>query len=310
VSRAQHYPTEEGITLILTATLRRLRAWFLAPVLSPPVKPAQVPPSTSTQLLLELQYRQLRHVGAPLPRVHEVGFRVYSESDEDGILHYIFSLIGTRTRILVDLGACKLEGSNTANLLINHGWTGLLIDGDEQHIKDLQDLYGACRDTHHYPPKCVAAWITAENVNDLIRSAGIEGEIDLLAIDLDGVDYWILKEIEVVRPRVVVVEYQCILGPERCVSVPYRPDFKPIFDGPYAVYNSASLAAFVKLGRRKGYRLVGCQRYGYNAFFVRDDLASHELPEISPRVCFEHPFPRWAMATLYDKVRDKEWVEV
>ena len=234
------------------------------------------------------------------PRLYEVGFRVYSESDEDGILNYIFSLIGTVNRTLVDLGASKLEGSNTASLLINHGWTGLLIDGDEQRIKDLRELYAACLDTHHYPPKCVAAWITAENINELIRSARIEGEIDLLAIDLDGVDYWIWKAIDAVRPRVVAVEYQCILGPERCVTVPYRPDFKPIFEGPYAVYNSASLAAFVKLGRQKGYRLVGCQRYGYNAFFVRDDLAREDLPEVSPRECFNHPFPLWAMETFLE----------
>ncbi len=89
--------------------MRRLRAWFLAPVLDASVKPiGQAPPSSSTQLLLALQYRQLRHAGAPLPRLHEAGFRVYSESDEDGILHYIFSLIGTVNRTLVDLGASKL----------------------------------------------------------------------------------------------------------------------------------------------------------------------------------------------------------
>jgi len=90
--------------LELTAALRRLRAWFLATVLGASVKPiSQVPPSASTQLLLALQYRQPRHVGAPLPRLNEVGFRVYSESAEDGILHYIFSLIGTanRTRVTI-----------------------------------------------------------------------------------------------------------------------------------------------------------------------------------------------------------------
>jgi hypothetical protein len=295
---------------ILTDPLRRLRAWLLAPVLTASARSGGPRPTAESQLLLALQYRQLRHAGAPLPGLRDVGFRVYSESDEDGILHYIFSLIGTTNRVLVDIGASKLEGSNTANLLINHAWTGLLIDGHPQRVKDLQDFYGACPDTRNYPPKCVSSWVTAENVNDVLRSAGIEGEIDLLTIDIDGIDYWLWRAIDVVRPRVVVVEYQCILGPHRSVSVPYRPDFKATFDGPYATYNSASLAAFVKLGRTKGYRLVGCQRYGYNGFFVRDDLGRPELPEVSAEECFTHPFPQWAMATFLDRVKDREWVEV
>ena len=70
----------------------------------------------------------------PLPKFDEVGFRVFSESDEDGILHYIFSLIGTSNKKLVDIGSASIFGSNTANLLINHGWTGLLIEGDEESL--------------------------------------------------------------------------------------------------------------------------------------------------------------------------------
>lgn len=289
---------------------RRLRAWLLAPVLQRATSVTHPPGSREIQMLLALQYRQLQHLGAALPSLQEVGFRVYSESDEDGILHYIFSLIGATSRTLVDLGAAKLQGSNTANLLINHGWVGLLIDGNEGNVKELQGLYAASVDTSPYPPRCLHAWITAENINELLTANGIAGEIDLLAIDLDGVDYWIWKAIDVITPRVVVIEYQCIWGAERSVTVPYRPDFKATYDGRYGIYNSASLAAFVKLGRAKGYRLIGCQRYGYNAFFVRDDIPREVLPEVSSQQCFSHPFPRWAIETLLPKVKDMEWVDV
>lgn len=295
---------------MIMSLARKVRSWLLAPALTAPKAQAAHPTTQEIQLLLSLQYRELQRIGAGLPRLEEVGFRVFSESDEDGILHYLFSVLGTSTRTLVDLGASQLHGSNTANLLVNHGWTGLLIDGSNERIDALTAFYRECPETSNYPPQCVASWITAENVNELLESHGQTGSIDLLSIDLDGVDYWIWKALDIVQPRVVVVEYQCIWGPDRSVTVPYDPQFKAVFEGKYGVYNSASLAAFVKLGALKGYRLVGCQRYGYNAFFVRNDVGADTLPAVTPKECFKHPFPRWAMATLLPRVKDLNWIEV
>lgn len=270
----------------------------------------QPPPTRELQLLLRNQYRLWRHLGAPLPQIDEVGFRVYSEADEDGILHYIFSLVGTTNKRLVDIGAAGVSGSNSANLLINDGWIGLLLEGDAERVEALRRFYVECPDTSHYPPRCVSAWLTADNINDLVRDAGVSGDIDLLCIDIDGIDYWVWRALDAVSPRVVVVEYQCIWGPERSVTVPYDPKFKPGFDGRYGIYNSASLAAFVKLARSKGYRLVGSHRYGYNAFFVRDDVGADCLPEVPAESCFRHPFTRWAMDTFLPKIEKLAWEEV
>jgi hypothetical protein len=245
-----------------------------------------------------------------LPRIEEVGYAITSESDEDGILNFIFALIGETSKELVDIGAAAVDGSNTANLIINHGWTGLLIEASQQKVEQAQSFYSRCRSTRNFPPKIVNAWVTAENVNQLLADNGIAGEIDLLSIDIDGIDYWLWKAIAAINPRVVATEYQCIWGPEASVTVPYDPQFRATFIGPYEVYSGASLAALVKLGKEKGYRLVGAQRYGYNAFFVRNDLGKEVLPERKPGDCFSHPFTSWARETLLPQVIDRDWVEV
>ena len=72
----------------------------------------------------------------------------------------------------------------------------------------------------------------------------------------------------------------------------------------------ASLPAFVKLARRKGYRLVGCNRSGYNAFFIRNDVAETLLPEIPVAACFEHPKVLAGMAKRWPVAKDLPWVEV
>ena len=72
----------------------------------------------------------------------------------------------------------------------------------------------------------------------------------------------------------------------------------------------ASLSAFVKLGKKKGYRLVGCNRYGYNAFFIREGIGEKELPEIPIAECFKHPKVIRGMRERFPAVKDLPWVEV
>ena len=46
----------------------------------------------------------------------------------------------------------------------------------------------------------------------------------------------------------------------------------------------------MKLGRKKGYRLVGVQRLGFNAVFVADGVGEELLPEVSAESCADRPF--------------------
>ncbi|MBK7277549.1 MAG: hypothetical protein IPI08_13660 [Betaproteobacteria bacterium] len=74
----------------------------------------------------------------------------------------------------------------------------------------------------------------------------------------------------------------------------------------FGVYSGASLPAFVSLAARKGYRLVGTQSLGFNAFFVRNDVGTDLLPEVSAATCLDRPFVRWAMKELLPLVKDRD----
>ena len=267
----------------------------------------------ASQVQLRLHYQKLARSGEPLPGLRDVGFRTFSQTDEDGILLFLSSVIGARTRKCVEICAGDGIECNTANLIVRHGWHGLLADGNRSLVERGRAFYGQCRDTRIYPPVFVHSWITRNNVNQLIRDAGMEGEIDVLSIDMDGVDYWIWKAIDVIEPRIVVVEYQDILGPDRAITVPYRDDFgADRYSGSEgrSDFYGASLSAFVKLAREKGYRLVGCNRYGYNAFFVKTGLGERLVPEVDAVACFSHPKVVWGMSVRFPAVRDLPWVEV
>ena len=118
----------------------------------------------ATQILLSLKYKEIVNKKEPLPSFNEIGFRVHSQSDEDGILHFIFSLIGTTNKTVIEMCAGNGIECNSTNLLINHGWNGLLFDGNRKSIETGINFFNQCKDTKLFPPKLIQAWITAENV--------------------------------------------------------------------------------------------------------------------------------------------------
>jgi hypothetical protein len=198
------------------------------------------------------------------------GFKVFSQSDEDGIIQEIFNRIGTTNRTFIEIGVDAGIECNTVKLLME-GWSGVWMDASEGEAAQMRGKFSFIYDQLTLKEEHV----TAENVNDLIFDAGFnEGEIDLLSIDVDNNDYWIWEAITAVYPRVVVIEYNATLRPPMSMVIPYDPTQK--WDG--SNFHGASLEALVKLGNRKGYDIVGCTLAGTNAFFVRRDLIQGNIP--------------------------------
>ena len=209
-------------------------------------------------------------------------FAIGVPHDEDGIIQEIFRRIGTTSKTFIEFGVESGAECNTAKLLID-GWRGLWIEAAPHHAGAVRRSLGAFIADKRLT--LLESMVTAENVNSLFSQGGFTGEIDLLSIDIDFNDYWVWKAVEVVKPRVVAIEYNAILRPPMSLVVPYQPT--QMWDG--SNYGGASLEALVRLGRTKGYRIVGCSFSGVNAFFVRDDLCADHF--IEPATAEEHYEP-------------------
>jgi hypothetical protein len=224
-----------------------------------------------------------------------VGFRSYSQFEEDGILLYLFSLVPPVNRTVVEICAGSGRECMAANLIINHGWWGYLFDGNEHNVEAARTFFANSKDTFLHPPRFNQAWITAENVNDEIAKAGAKGKIDLFSLDIDGMDYWVWKALTVIEPQVVVCEINNSIPAEHALTVAYDPKF--VFES--ELFRSASLAAMAKLGKEKGYRLIGMHRFGFNAFFMKRGVGEEFFPEVDVASCLNDPFTR--------EVREKNW---
>ena len=152
----------------------------------------------------------------------------------------------------------------------------------------------------------VNAFITVENVNEVLTKQGFEGEIDALSIDVDGNDYWLMKAIDVVNPRLIVAEYNDRLGPSASVTIQYDPSFDFSKSG-HEFYQGASLTALNKLADQRGYRLIGCERSGTNAFFLRSDINASSLPTKTTFEAFR--YHRRSIAIDYSETERQKIIE-
>ena len=228
------------------------------------------------EALGRIEMRQLE--GNSSNRLSDYEFRTFSQWGEDGIIQFLLHRIKIDRKVFVEFGAdnYNLE-SNTRFLLTNNNWAGLVMDSSDQTIKALKSTAAYWL----YNLKAVRAFISRDNINELLKENGITGEIGVLSIDIDGNDYWIWEAIDVVQPIIVIVEYNHRFGPDRAVTIPYDENFDRVKAHPSRIYYGASLRALCDLGDEKGYAFVGCNSNGLNAFFVRRDKKPDAIRELT-----------------------------
>ncbi len=236
------------------------------------------------QRQLFLEYQQNIKSNS-LPKISDTGFRVFSQFEEDGKLLFIFSVIGMTNKTFIEIGADDGINSNSANLYFNFGWHGLFIDGNKRSIERGKRFYAKYPHPYFYKPKFICDLVKRENINEIIKKGGYEGEIGLLSIDIDGNDYWVWDAISAVEAQVVIIETHNEFGMENIV-VPYDPNY--FYPGKHPIYHGASPIAMTNLAKKKGYRLVGANDLGFNFIFVKNGLADDLIPEVTVESVLQH----------------------
>lgn len=204
-------------------------------------------------------------------------FKVFSQWGEDGIIQHLTQSIEIKNKSFIEFGVEDFHESNCRFLMMKDNWAGFVMDGSPKNIQRLKQSYFYWK----HDLNAVCAFITRENINDLLETSGFDEDLGILSVDLDGNDYYVLDAIENFKPRIVICEYNALFGASRKISIPYQPDFNRT-DAHYSnLYWGASLAAMTYLADKKGYALVGTNSASCNAFYVRKDLLNDKLEVLS-----------------------------
>lgn len=184
---------------------------------------------------------------------------IYSQDGEDGILKRIFELLNPINRYCVDVGAHDgIHFSNSRYLINKCGWTGCLIEGDQERFSKLKQTYKP-RDKL----SLVNKYVTSDGTNSLdhiLISAEAPLKFDLLLIDVDGMDYFIWESFVRFIPSVVLIEFNPTV-PNDVIFVQAKKS---------NINHGCSLLALIGLASRKGYELLYCT--SGNAIFVKSEF--------------------------------------
>jgi hypothetical protein len=194
--------------------------------------------------------------------------KVFSQWGEDGILDFLCERIGlTKPRVL-EIGAGNFTECNSRFLAENRNASVVLVDGRKDLILNVNSNSLKWK-THIF---ALEEWVTTENINNIIKSAkSMIGKLDVLSIDLDGNDYWIVEVADLSEVKIIVVEYNPLFGSDFAVSVPSDDNFNRATKHYSCLYYGASLKAFNHILNQKGFIFMGSNRVGNNAFFVHQE---------------------------------------
>ena len=195
------------------------------------------------------------------------GYKVFSQTDEDGIINEIFKRIGTTNKQFLEFGV-NTDFNNTTYLLFN-GWKGVWLESK------IEEKYSSF--IKNKKLKLFNKIITAENVNEELKFSKLNKNLDLLSIDIDGNELYVLNELKIINPRVIIVEYNAKFPPPVEKTIKYDPKF--IWD--YDDYFGSSLQLLENTLKKIGYVLVGCNALGVNAFFIKKELVKNKFPKNS-----------------------------
>lgn len=257
------------------------------------------------KMLLGKQLIKLNSQISSPKNLFDVEFQVFSQWGDDGIIQYLINRIDFPEKTFVEFGVEDYKESNTRFLMLNNNWSGLVLDGDEENIRKIRS------DPSYWTHELFAQqlFVTKENINEAINSGlikkGFGKELGILSIDIDGNDYWVWNEINIVNPVLVVAEFNSAFGPNRAVTVPYKPDFvMNRIANPF--YWGASLRALYNLANEKGYTFIGCNSNGNNAYFVRND----KLSGLTPVSCEQGYVRGKYRLRFFDNGEPMDWVTV
>lgn len=204
-------------------------------------------------------------------------FKVFSQWGEDGIIQKLVEAVPIANKTFIEFGVEDFRESNCRFLMMKDNWSGFVVDGSEHNIQTIRNSYYYWK----YNLTAIQGFINSENVCGILSKSRFDSDIGILSIDIDGMDYHVLRAINIFSPRILICEYNSLFGSTRAVTVPYDPSFMRAKAHPSHLYFGASISAWNYLAKQRGYTMVGSTSEGVNVFFVRNDLMNDALVSIS-----------------------------
>lgn len=230
--------------------------------------------------------RGLRRIDLAHPGSWE--FSGFSQNGEDGILEVLRSALKQPGRDFLEIGSADGVQNNTSWLLVTEQYHGLMVEGNATLSAKCKRLLAGCGIGVQF----VSQFVTRENAAELVARCQTPTP-DVFSLDIDGNDYYVASALlqAGLRPKIAILEYNSVYGPERSVTIPYEPSFNYRTAHASQLYYGVSLRGWQRLFGSAGYRFVTVDRNGVNCVFADpDQFAPGFLERVVPHAWAENAY--------------------
>jgi len=219
-----------------------------------------------------------RSMYTSLQHLHDAEVKVFSQWGEDGILDYLFTRLDISKPKIVEFGVGIFQECNSRFTAEFRNASVYMVDLNKDLVKKVKEsqIYWM---NSLFP---IIDRITPDNSSKHLDSArSLMGGIDVVSLDIDGNDYWVLKPLELDSISIVVCEYNPIYGSNISCTIERNDEFDRSIAHYSGLHYGMSLRAAISLMDCKGFIFLGTNRAGNNAFFLKKELThlvNIELP--------------------------------
>ena len=198
--------------------------------------------------------------------INQAEFKIFSQNGEDGIIDFFLYKLKIPNPLYVEIGVENYEEANTRFLYETTNSHGLIIDGtiDKENLDDELEVWKGRL-------KIIKDYVTPENVCPILKENGFNKNLDLFSIDIDGIDYWVLKQLPEKFSKICVAEYNPLFGSKYKITVPYINNFNRTNYHYSNLCWGMSLKALINIMEKKRFLFLGTNSFKNNAFFVLED---------------------------------------
>tara|TARA_B110000037_G_scaffold190274_1_gene223040 strand:+ start:163 stop:1083 length:921 start_codon:yes stop_codon:yes gene_type:complete len=200
--------------------------------------------------------------------IDQTNYKVFSQNGEDGIIQYLIKILKLNHIKFVEIGTEDYSESNTRYIFQTMRCDGLIIDP----LKNLETIVRKnIPEFWKNKLTILNKFVTPENINSLLDNNNFQNNIDLFSLDIDGIDYWIIKKLKKNISKIFVAEYNPYFGPDLEITVPNINNFNRTSYHHSNLCWGVSLKSLIKIMIEKNYTFVGSNDLRNNAFFVSND---------------------------------------
>jgi hypothetical protein len=230
--------------------------------------------------------------------------RVFSQWGEDGILTYLCDQLEIAKPRILEFGAGDFTECNSRFLAESRNASVYAVDARPEILSALHNVELRWRNSVWM----IRDYVTPVTAPSLFQDAENRmGQVDILSIDLDGNDYWVLKSLELNSVKIAVAEYNPVFGHKRPVTIPRSDSFKREEAHYSFLYYGASLPAMILLFENQGFTFVGTNRAGNNAFFLHSSLADRCGIPLPSKSCLER-YTDWRVRESRNQVGELDYL--